>query len=154
MKHSDQIVREKIPSRTDLPTAYHPLHDLLMVIPIPDINKVGSIILPDRATIVLNEGHVIEKGPRCGDQIGVGDCITWDSNSEYRMNVDGTPFILVRESCVTMYISRKELVHDDPAQGKLPLTEGEPKIEPCPGCGVEPGMRHMEYCDESGQYQP
>lgn len=148
MKHSDQIAREKIPLRSDLPTAYHPLHDLLMVIPIPDIGQIGSIILPSKHTIQLNEGHVVEKGPRCGEQIGIGDCITWDSNSEYRMNVDGTPFILVRESCVTMNIPQRELVHNDSAQGKLSLTEGEL----CPACNFPmdgPKPVHAMGCPES-----
>lgn len=162
MKHSDQIAREKIPLRSDLPTAYHPYHDLLMVIPIPDINQVGSIILPSKHSIKLNEGHIVEKGPRCSEQLGVGDCICWDVNSEYRMNVDDVPFINVRESCVTMYIPRKELVHeDDPAQGKLSwdesriahrsntMTEGE---YICPACGItadSPDMAtHAESCPE------
>lgn len=112
--NEDQLKREKIPSRADLPTKYHPCANLLMVIPLADIKQVGNIILPERAAIQLNEGHIVEKGPMCSDgyDLNVGDCVCWDVQSEIRMNVDGVPFILVRESSITMKIPRTELVSD------------------------------------------
>lgn len=137
VKHPDQIKRETIPSRADIPTAFHPCHDLFMVVPVPDITKVGTIFLPDRASITLNEGHIVEKGPLCSERFDVGDCVTWDTNSEYRMEVDGVKFILVRESVINMRIPRKELnPPEDPAQLTLEknwasshLTEGEQQFK-------------------------
>lgn len=106
---SDQEKREVIPTRESLPSMFHPCHNLLMCIPVPGITKIGTIILPDTATITLNEGHVVEKGPLCSEHIGIGDCVTWDVQSEYRLEVDGVKFILVKENCITMVIPRAEL---------------------------------------------
>lgn len=119
-KHADQLAREKVPSRADLPTKYHPLTNLLMVIPIPSLDKIGSLYLPEKSRIVMNEGHVIEKGPLCTESISVGDCITWDQNSEYRLDIDGVKFVLVKESSVTMHIHHDELINvEDPDQLQL-----------------------------------
>lgn len=126
---ADQAARQVVPERKDVPTQYHPCQDLIMVIPLPTITKVGTIILPESSVINLNEGHIVEKGPRCSDQFEVGDCITWDTNSEYRMKVDGTPFILVRESVISMRIPLAELNPPDPNQPELPIRE-------CLECGA------------------
>ncbi len=106
---TDAEKRLRIPKRSDLKTKYHPANDLMMVIPLPEIRSVGGIILPDRAQITLNEGHVVEMGPKAGDQFGIGDCITWDQQSEYRLDVDGVKFILVRPNAIIMGIPKKEL---------------------------------------------
>lgn len=133
----DKAAREKVPERGDVPTKYHPCQDLLMVVPLPTITKVGSIILPQSSVINLNEGHIIEKGPRCSDQFTVGDCITWDVNSEFRMKVDDVAFILVRESVISMKIPHSELNQSDPNQPKLP-------IQQCPICK---GRLPLGQCD-------
>lgn len=119
MKNKDQEAREIVPSRSDLPTAYHPCHNFLMVVPLPTITTIGTIILPEQSEIRLNEGHIVEKGPLCTDNMNVGDCVTWDAQSEYRMRIDDVPFILVKESSITMFIPVKEL---------LPLTEGSKHV--------------------------
>lgn len=103
-KSEEQKAREAVPHRSDLPTLYQPCKQLLMVIPLPCIKNVGSIILPDRATITLNEGHIVQKGPLCSDQFTEGECVTWDAQSEYRMEIEGVKFILVAEPNIIMKI--------------------------------------------------
>jgi len=120
-KSEDQKKREIIPTRDSLKTQYHPLSQLLMVVPIPGITKVGNIILPEKSTIQMNEGHIVEKGPKCTENVQVGDCVTWDQNSEYRLDVDGVKFVLVNESSCTMRIPLAELQTTDPNQTELPL---------------------------------
>lgn len=114
VEKTDAEKRVEIPSRADLKTQYHPMNDLMMIVPLPEIKTVGGIILPDRAQITLNEGHIVELGPKSGDQFGVGDCVTWDQQSEYRLDVDGVKFILVRPSAIIMRIPHAELVKQQP----------------------------------------
>lgn len=105
-KHPDQERREKIPKRSDLPTQYQPLMDLVMIVPIPDITKVGSIELPSKSIIQANEGHVVGKGPLCSKAIDIGDCVLFDEHSEMRLSTDDdkAKFVLVRESNISMKI--------------------------------------------------
>ncbi len=110
MKSEDEIKRAKIPSRSDLPTHYHPCGSILMVIPLPDIYQVGNITLPDRARITLTEGHIVETGPINKGEFEVGDCITWADQSEWRMEVDGIKFVLVEPANVIMKIPKAELL--------------------------------------------
>lgn len=106
---SDAEQREIVPTRADVPTKYHPSNDLMMIVPLPNVTKVGNIILPDKVQIVLNEGHVVEKGPKSGDQFEIGDCVTWDQQSEYRLDIDGVKFVLVRPNAIIMRIPVADL---------------------------------------------
>lgn len=117
----DQIKRVKIPNRSDLKTDYHPRGNFVMILPLPDITQIGQILLPNRSTIRLNEGHVLEVGPMAQDAgLKPGDCVTWDLNTENRMDVDGVPFLLVADSCILMVIPRAELEALQAAEDKLP----------------------------------
>lgn len=106
---SDAEQRERIPSRSDVPTLYRPVAGYLMVKRLDDISKVGSIVLPDTRTISLDEGHVIEKGPACTKEFALGDCVFWSSAADWSMNIDGIRFVLVPESAVLMRIPREVL---------------------------------------------
>lgn len=106
---SDDEKRNIIPKRSDLPTRYHPVGNNLMVIPLPDIERVGELVLPERARYVLNEGHIIEVGPSCREKWDVGDCVTWEVNSEYRFDIEGSKFVLISEGSVQMRIPVSEL---------------------------------------------
>lgn len=108
-KSEDQIARENIPSRADLPTDYEPERNFLMVVPLPTIKQIGSLILPESSQLTLNEGHIVAKGCETKERYEVGDCITWESNSEYRMEVDGVKFTLVADNCVIMRIPKCKL---------------------------------------------
>lgn len=115
--------RKKIPSIDDVPTKYRPLHGLLMVIPLPAIDKIGQIVLPDRSQIILNEGHVVARGPSCTKQIEIGDCITWEKQTETRMSIDNVDFILVNEATVIMKIPSESLKGEDQAEATYPTHE-------------------------------
>lgn len=109
IKTKDDLEREQIPSRDSLPTLYQPCGNLLMCIPLRTPEKIGSIVIPGMAQKPLSEGHIVEKGPLCSDNFAVGDCIVWDENSEYKMNVDGVRFVLVGEPNITLKIPVEKL---------------------------------------------
>lgn len=106
----DQLNREKVPTLEDVPTLYRPTKNYLMIVPLPTIGKVGSIIIPDRVQVALNEGHIVAKGPRCTDEVGIGDCVTWDSSQEFRMEIDGVKFLVLSEGEVCMSIPFQSLI--------------------------------------------
>lgn len=106
---AEQVKREQIPTIDDVPTLYRPLKSLLMVIPLPDIKQVGHIIIPERANLTMNEGHVVAKGPECQLDIDIGDCVTWDGQTENQMSIDGVRFLLVAEACCIMKITKEDL---------------------------------------------
>lgn len=110
-KHPDQIKREQIPQRSDLATQYSPLLDNLMVIPLPDVTNFGSIILPNKHQIQLNEGHVVAKGPLCSDTISIGSCVLWAAHAETRFSTDDDngKFVIVAEPNVPMFIPPHDL---------------------------------------------
>jgi co-chaperonin GroES (HSP10) len=59
----------------------------------------GGIIIPQVARIKLNQGVVKEKGPLChADNIKIGEVVIFPQHSEYRIGVDTTEIILIRES--------------------------------------------------------
>lgn len=108
-KDHEQKQREQIPTISEIPTAYRPLKNLLMVIPLPDIEKIGSIILPNRSTLTMNEGHVVALGPESKSGIEVGDCVVWDENTENKMEIDGVKFLLVADVCCILRIPKADL---------------------------------------------
>lgn len=107
--HEDQIKREKIPTIADVPTLYRPRKNMLMVVPLPEMEMFGGIIVPSGMRLAMNEGHVIAVGPDVQKDIQVGDCVTWDENTENRMEVDGIKFLLVSELVCIMSIPHEEL---------------------------------------------
>lgn len=140
---TDQQKRQRIPTIADVPSLYRPCLNLLMVVPLADIEKVGGIIIPDTARKQLNEGHIVAMGPLCGAKLEVGDCITWDEHSENRMNVDGFNFILVNESQVAMRIPKAELEAAYAAEIGL-------KIAPRPEPAAHSSAPEREDCDSGG----
>lgn len=109
-QHEDQLKREKIPRLRDLPTKYRPLHQFVMVVPLPDVVQYGGIILPDRSHIQMSEGHVVAKGRMVTDEVGIGDCLVWNPTEEVRCKCDDdTEFVLIPESAITLRIPMKEL---------------------------------------------
>lgn len=106
---AEQQKREQIPTIDDVPTLYRPLKNLLMIKPMPDIVKIGNIIIPNGTRIEMNEGHVLALGPECTAGIEIGDCVTWDGNTENSMEIDGVKFLLVAQVCCVMSIPKAEL---------------------------------------------
>lgn len=119
----DQLAREKIVTIADVPTLYRPLNTGLMVAPLPEISKIGSIIIPDRARLSMNEGIIVAKGDKVPDEFGIGDCITWDETQDNQMEIEGVKFILVGCNHVLMRIPKEALDKSRAAR---------PKIEPSP----------------------
>lgn len=107
--HEDQLKREKIATIADVPTLYRPRKNMLMVIPLPEMEMFGGIYVPSGTRLAMNEGHVIAVGPDVTPDIRVGDCVTWDENTENRMEVDGIKFLLVSELVCVMSIPHEEL---------------------------------------------
>lgn len=107
--HEDQVKREKIPTIDSVPTMYRPRKNMLMVVPLPEMESFGGIIIPNGMRLAMNEGHVIAVGPDVPKDVRVGDCVTWDENTENRMEIDGIKFVLVSELVCVMSIPREEL---------------------------------------------
>ena len=108
-KDPDQIAREKIPTRADVPTQYDPEQNLLMVKVLDSISQVGTILIPDTARVQLCEGHIVAVGPAANKRFSEGDCVTWGQNAEYRMEVDGVKFAIVPDTAVILRIPRERL---------------------------------------------
>lgn len=108
VKSKDQIKREKIPTIADVPTLYRPLKNMMIVIPLPEIDKVGNIIIPEKARVTMNEGHVVALGPQV-KEIEIGDCITWDETADNKMIIDGVEFALISEASCAMVIKKSSL---------------------------------------------
>lgn len=106
----EDIMRAQVKTRAQIPTAYHPNLNHLMVIPLDeqDVSE-GGIHLPNQSRIVYNEGHVVERGPQCVGKIMPGDCTMWNPHTQVVMNIEGVRFILVPETQILMYIPKHEL---------------------------------------------
>lgn len=109
IKKTDEQKRKEIPRRESIPTLYSPVGAYLMLVPLPDVDQVGHIIIPNAAQRPMNEGHLIEKGPMAPEEFEIGDCLTWDANSEMRMNIDGHKFVLVGPQNILMRVPWKKL---------------------------------------------
>lgn len=107
--HEDQIKRERIPTIADVPTLYRPRKNMLMIVPLPEMESFGGIFIPSGARLAMNEGHVVAVGPDVTPDIRVGDCVTWDENTENRMEIDGIKFLLISELVCVMSIPHEEL---------------------------------------------
>lgn len=105
----DQRKRERIPTVDDVPTQYRPTGRLLMVVPLPAVEKVGTIIIPDRHQEQMNEGHVVAKGKDCTSGIEEGDCVVWGQSQQFNMDVDDVKFVLVPEASCMMVIKKADL---------------------------------------------
>lgn len=123
---TDEELRERIPTREQCPTLYRPLGGLVMITPLPSLEKIGSIIIPNRAQQQAMEGHIIELGTDIPAQLGleVGDAVTWSQHHEFRMDIDGVKFVLVPHSAIIMIIKKATLeaaaakrAASEPAQG-------------------------------------
>lgn len=132
----EDLQRLQIPKRSDVPTMYGPVGDYLMVVPLPDQNVTdGGLVLPDRHVVRYNEGHIVEMGPRCTLEFQIGDCVTWNQNTEYALSIENVKFILVREVNIFMRI---------PVRALTTCPEGG--IYHCPICGGTKG-NECPHCD-------
>jgi co-chaperonin GroES (HSP10) len=119
----DELVRNVIPTRQDIPTRYHPCGRYLMVKKLNEISKVGLIELPDRHRIQLDEGHIVESGPQCVASYGQGDCVFWNMHTDISMEIDGVRFSILHEDQVIMRIPADEL-RAAAERGELPSDSG------------------------------
>lgn len=109
--HPDQLKRESIPQHSDLGTDYEPLGNYLMVIPIPDPEKIGEIILPERAKIQQCEGHIVAVGEGVPTRYEVGDFVTWGMHHEIRMSTESEKtFCCVPYTAAILIIKKAKLV--------------------------------------------
>lgn len=129
----DQLKREKIAKIEDVKTLYRPVRNIVMCIPLPDVKQVGSIIIPDRHPIPVNEGHIVAMGPDpdLHKYYGIGDCVTWGRNMETAMEIEGFKFVLIPEGGILMRISKEELekkaaerIINEPQQSNEPVPKG------------------------------
>lgn len=126
-KSREDILREKIPTRADVPTLYEPEKNMLMVVPLPEQGAVGDIVLPDRSRITYNEGHIVACGPAANPRFKIGDCVTWNTHSEYRMGIETAKFVLIADGEILMRIPKDKLVQACP-EGES--TELKWKLQP------------------------
>lgn len=107
-------LREKIPTIEAVPTLYRPSHNFLMIVPLPEQDRSeGGLWLTEKSKIKYYEGHVVAKGPRCSDQYGIGDCVTYPQSAEYLLQVEDVKFVLVIEPEILMSISKMFLMEHD-----------------------------------------
>jgi co-chaperonin GroES (HSP10) len=100
--------------KSDLKTKYCPRGTLVQIIPFAPPTSIGSIILPPRSQVAsVNEGTVIDIGDEVPtSNLGIGDTVTWDENTEYRMDVDGERFVLTNHQNIIMRIPVADLPPD------------------------------------------
>lgn len=100
-----------------------PLHDNLILRPAGKQEMLGLLHVPQAHQKNLAKGTVLEKAPACSPQIEIGDEVTYAMHQETRIEVDGTPFIVVSESqCIALV---REIKPDPYAQrSDLKLVEG------------------------------
>lgn len=118
---TDQEKRENIPTRDQIPTAYKPLRNFVMVVPLPFPEKMGQIVLPDNNSFKADacEGHVVDKGPKVSDEVGIGDCVTFEKPMAVGMELeDGSKFLLLPETSLILRIPAEILKTQANARSK------------------------------------
>ena len=79
-----------------------PLADRVLVQPAPAEEKTASgIIIPDTAKEKPQKGKVVAVGPGKKDEpttVAVGDTVLYGKYSGTELNVDGTDYLMMRES--------------------------------------------------------
>lgn len=109
----DQKKRENIPDPTKLGTQYRPMRNLVMVQMLPDVQQIGKIHLPTQNSIKADacEGHVLFKGPKCSEELEIGDCVTFEKQYAVGFELDGggADFTLIPESAIVLRIPHETL---------------------------------------------
>jgi co-chaperonin GroES (HSP10) len=107
----EDLMRASIPTIDTCPTLYRPTKNILMIVPLPDQGRSeGGLILPDRARITYNEGHIVAMGPTCILKWDLGDCVTWPQHEETKVEIEGYKFVLITETGIFMRIPKAALV--------------------------------------------
>ncbi len=89
----------KNPTPAKQMVALSPLHDNLLLEPIPAADRSGGgIIIPEAHIKPLNQGKVVDKGPLVSERIELGDIMFFPLHSEHRLDYAGKKFIVVTES--------------------------------------------------------
>ena len=70
-----------------------PLRDDVFILQFPRVTNAGVIIIPDRATFPVYEGHVLRAGPDA--TVKENDVVIWAVHAETELNVDGMKFAVV-----------------------------------------------------------
>ena len=95
---------------------FRPLHDRVVVRRLEGEEKSkGGIIIPDTAKEKQQEGEVIAVGPGARDEAGklipldvkAGDCILFGKWSGTEVKIDGTEYLIMKESDVMGIVEGK-----------------------------------------------
>lgn len=109
-KHPDEEKRNKIPLIENLATRYRPVGNYLMIVPLPDLEKIGRIHLPQTARMTYNEGHIVAVGQTVPVHFEIGDCVSWSEHTEVGVEADDkTKFCLVQAQNIILQIKRADL---------------------------------------------
>lgn len=88
------------------PTKYSVTGNLVMLNLIEPDAAVGSIIIPEsarnRERLAMNEGIVLECGEDCRLGLKPGDMVCFQPHTEFRLEHDGRPFVLVNEQHIIL----------------------------------------------------
>ena len=78
-----------------------PLADRVLVLPAPAEEKIGGIIIPDTAKEKPLRGTVIAAGDGKKDEpmsVKVGDAVIYGQYSGTEIKIDGSTYLIMRES--------------------------------------------------------
>jgi len=92
---------------------FEPMNDKILVRPIAEPEKIGSIFVPDSARSKqrndLAKGVVVKMGPgmltKKGERwpmpdVKIGDTILFQDNAAHKINIDGEPHMVIRDDVV------------------------------------------------------
>lgn len=83
---------------------YKPFSDYIMLKPEQQAEKTeGGIIIPEQARRFLNEGQILKCGPDVTSELKPGMFVTFDSSSEYQLDLGEMVVFVVKESNVILY---------------------------------------------------
>lgn len=83
---------------------YNPFGDYIMLKPEQQAEKSdGGIIIPEQARRFLNEGQILKLGPQVTSDLKEGMFVTFDSSSEYQLDLGEMVVFVVKESNVILY---------------------------------------------------
>lgn len=83
---------------------YCPFGDYIMLKPEQQAEKSeGGIIIPEQARKYLNEGQILKVGPDVGTTLKEGMFVTFDSSSEYTLDLGEMVVFVVKESNVILF---------------------------------------------------
>jgi len=96
--------RKRKPNPVVKATDYHPFGDYIMLKPEQEEEQTaGGIIIPEQARKFLNEGQILKLGPDVGSDLKEGMFVTFDSTSEYRLDLGEMVVFVIKESNVILF---------------------------------------------------